>query len=284
MLKNLIPGAIGVRTDLAGALALAHAHGFDATEVPIGEALQLADAEGADAVARRFADAGVRPGSWGVPVDWRGDDAKYQQGLDALPRAAALAQRLGASRATTVVMSGQNERDAAAQRAWILARLQPVAKVLAEHGCRLGLEFLGPKTIRARFAHEFIYQAPTMLTFAREIGPNVGLLHDAWHWYTSGGTLEELRQLRGEDIVAVHVNDAPPGIAVDEQIDNQRLMPLESGVIDLPGYLRALHAIGYDGPVGVEPFSARIRALPAEEAVAETKASLDRAWKEAGLA
>lgn len=283
MYKSLGPGAIGVRTDMAGAMRLAKEYGFDAIDLPIGEALRIAEAEGAGTVRRQFETAGLRPGSWGLSVDWRGDEEKFRQGLAELPRYAALAQQLGASRAATFVSPGHNERTRDQQWEYLRARFQPVARILADHGCRLGLEFIGPKTSRDRLAHVFLYTAGDMLAFAREIGPNVGLLHDCWHWYTSGGTLEELRGLHNEDIVAVHVNDAPPGIAVDEQIDNQRLLPLESGVIDLPGYLRALRAIGYDGPIGVEPFSARVRALPAEEAVAETKASLDRAWKEAGL-
>ena len=281
--KSLNTGAIGVRTDLAGALNLAQAHGFDAIDLPMGELLRLADAEGVAAVRERFARAGLRPGPWGLPVEWRKDEATFQQGLAELPRYAALARQLGAERVTTWVPAGQEERTLEQQEEHLLGRFRPVAALLAEHGCRLGLEFIGPKTYRARFAQPFHYTAPAMLAFARRIGPNVGLLHDCWHWYTSGGTLEELRQLQARDIVAVHVNDAPPGIDRDEQVDNRRMLPMESGVIDLPGYLRALQAIGYDGPVSVEPFSERVRQLPPEQAVAETAAALDKAWRVAGL-
>lgn len=283
MYRSLNTGAIGVRTDLAGALAMAKAHGFDAVDFGIGEAQRIAEAQGADPLSGTFAAAGVKPGSWGLPVDWRGDDDKFQQGLSDLTAAAALGQRLAATRVTTWVTPGHNERSRQQQYDYLLGRFRPIARILADHGCRLGLEFIGPKTSRTRLAHEFIYTAGDMLTFAHDIGPNVGLLHDCWHWYTSGGTLEELKRLKAEDVVAVHVNDAPAGIERDAQIDNQRLLPMESGVIDLPAYLRALRQIGYDGPVTVEPFSARLRELAPEQAVRETADALGRAWMAAGL-
>ena len=43
----------------------------------------------------------------------------------------------------------------------------------------------------------------------------------------SGGTLDEVRALRAEQVVYVHVNDAPPGVPLDDQIDNVRALPGE---------------------------------------------------------
>ena len=63
----------------------------------------------------------------------------------------------------------------------------------------------------------------------------------------------------------VHVNDAPAGIAWDEQIDTVRTLPMETGVIDLAGFMQALQEMGYDGPVMPEPFSQRISDLAATD-------------------
>ena len=41
-----------------------------------------------------------------------------------------------------------------------------------------------------------------------------------------------------------------------EYIDNDRRLPMETGVIDLGGFLKRLAALAYDGPVTPEPFSA----------------------------
>ncbi|MCL4508387.1 MAG: sugar phosphate isomerase/epimerase [Chloroflexi bacterium] len=283
MFKSLNPGALGVRASLPDTITYAIEYGFGGIDVPMGEVTRLVESDGIDNIAALLDNSGLQLGPWGLTVDWRKDEDVFQKGLSELPRIAALAQRFGAFRVTTWVPSGQDERTKEEQHDLLLRRFRAIARILADHGCKLGLEFIGPKTLRDRFKYPFIYTAPDMLSFAREIGHNVGLLHDCWHWYTSGGTLSELRALINDDIVAVHVNDAPAGVARDEQVDNVRLLPMESGVIDLPNYLRTLHTIRYTGPVTVEPFSARLRSLPPEQAIAETAAALDKAWKAAGL-
>ncbi|UCE48261.1 MAG: sugar phosphate isomerase/epimerase, partial [Phycisphaerales bacterium] len=105
-----------------------------------------------------------------------------------------------------------------------------------------------------------------------------GLLLDSWHWYTSHGTVEELLQLSGKDVVHVHVNDAPAGIEVDRQIDNRRQLPVTSGVIDTKGFINALVKIDYDGPVECEPFDQELRRMDDDAALKKTIDSLERIW------
>ena len=107
---------------------------------------------------------------------------------------------------------------------------------------------------------------------------NVGLLLDSWHWYTSHGTVEELMQLSNQDVVHVHVNDAPADIPVDQQMDMRRKLPVTTGVIDMKGFINALVAIGYDGPVEVEPFDQELRNLEPDAAVRAAGESLERVW------
>jgi sugar phosphate isomerase/epimerase len=108
--------------------------------------------------------------------------------------------------------------------------------------------------------------------------PNVGFLLDIWHWYTAGDTVSSLLTLKNEDIVAVHMSDAPAGVPVDEQVDNRRELPLATGVIDTAGFLNALNQVGYDGPAAAEPFNAALRALPPEEALAKTAQAMKSAF------
>ena len=116
---------------------------------------------------------------------------------------------------------------------------------------------------------------------------NVGLLLDAWHLYTSGGSLDDLDQITAADIVTVHINDAPPGIAIDELADTKRHLPLETGVIDLVGFMRKLDQLGYDGPVTTEPFNRSINELAdVDPAAAARKVSqaMDELWQRSMLA
>jgi sugar phosphate isomerase/epimerase len=108
-------------------------------------------------------------------------------------------------------------------------------------------------------------------------------LLDIWHLYTSHGSLDQVRELDASEVVVVHINDAPPGIDVDEQLDQVRTLPGETGVLDIAGFLQALDEIEYDGPVTVEPFSQRVREMTVGDAVAATAQSVKKIWPDAGI-
>jgi sugar phosphate isomerase/epimerase len=224
---------------------------------------------------------------WSLPVVYRLDDEQYTKGLAELPRLAALGRELGATRVGSGVGPSSPDREYATNFEWHVQRLRPIAEVLREHDCRLSVEFIGPKTLRARNPHEFIYTLGGLIELWEAIGTgNVGVTLDVWHLYTSGGSLDDMDRLTNHDVVNVHVNDAPPGIPRDEQIDNRRTLPMETGVLELVGFMQKLKAMGYDGPVTVEPFSQRLNDVAAKDpsaAVAETARSLDTLWRAAGL-
>jgi sugar phosphate isomerase/epimerase len=73
-------------------------------------------------------------------------------------------------------------------------------------------------------------------------------------------------QTLSDQLVHIHINDAPAGVDRDEQIDNQRRLPGATGVIDITGFLRSVARTGYDGPITAEPFDKTVNALPPEEA------------------
>jgi sugar phosphate isomerase/epimerase len=285
MLKCLMPHAIGIRNaTLEQALGLAKGAGFDAIDFSIAEIGRAVNSEGIDAVRAKFEASGVKLGCFGLPVQWRGDEAQYKEQLAALPAIAKMGLALGCNRCNSGIGPSSETMAFDENLAWHVARLRPVAQVLADAGLRLGLEFLGPKHFRVGKKYEFIYTMGGTLDFAAKIGTgNVGLLLDAWHLYTGDGTIADLDRITKADVVTVHVNDAPAGIAIEDQRDNVRLLPMESGVIDLVGFMGALKKVGFDGPVIVEPFSARVNAMPAEQAVATAAESLGKLWAASGL-
>jgi sugar phosphate isomerase/epimerase len=284
MFRNLSPGAIGISANLVESLELAKSAGFEGLDLPMGEAMQLAEEKGADYVKELYANAGLRMGGWGLPVDWRADEPKFQEQLKSLPKYAELAQKLGCFRVPTWVLPFSDHLPFKENFEWHVSRFRPIAEILKDYGCWLGLEFIGPATLRRGRKYEFIYTLPGMLELADAIGTgNVGLLLDSWHWYTSGGTIEQITSTPAEKVVYVHINDAPAGVPVDEQIDNVRCLPGETGVIDLKGFLQALKQIGYDGPVTPEPFSKRVNEMPAMEAAKTTGEALLKVWREAGV-
>ena len=287
MYATIGPDQLGIRgLSLSDAIALARDAGFAGLSFDSRAAARAVDERGLAAVQDQFAEAGVRPAHWSFPVAWRDDD-QWEADLRELPRLAATARALGATRTATYMPSGSDERPFQENFDWHVARLRPIAEVLRDEGCRFGIEFIGPRTYRAAFRHEFIHTLDGVMELVAAIGTgNVGVMLDSWHLYTSGGTVADLEPLTNHDVVVVHVNDAPAGIARDEQIDTVRTLPVETGVIDLVGFMRALREMEYDGPVMPEPFSQRINDLAAtdpEAAAREAARSIDALWQAAGL-
>jgi sugar phosphate isomerase/epimerase len=275
MYTCLSPGAIGIKMALPDALKLAAATGFEGLEFSIGEAADLAGQHGVEYVKDLFARAGLRVGNWGCPVDFRRDDAAYQADLGKLPRLAHLAQQLGATRCATWMLPFSDELRFVEHFDLMAGRLRPVARILADHGLRLGLEFVGPRTLRQGHKFGFISTLEGMLALCSAIGTgNVGLLLDSFHWYTSRGAAQDIAGLRNQDVVLVHLNDGVAGKGPDEQMDLERALPGETGVIDLATFLRELDAIGYEGPAVVEPFSARLTSMSPHAAAVATRQAL----------
>ncbi len=283
MYRALQPGAVGISGSLSleTRLKLAADNGFEGLYVSIGEVMKT----GVGEIRDMFDKFGLKPAAWGFPLEFRDDRETYEKSLKELPSKAAAAKEFGCLRTSTWLPPASNTLSFEENFKFHAERLRPAAEILKDYGCRLGLEFVGPKTSRQGQKYEFIYNMDGMLELCDEIGTgNVGLLLDVWHWYTSHGTADDLRKLTDDNVVDVHVNDAPEGVPVDEQIDNIRRLPGETGVIDIATFLKSLDEIGYTGPVMAEPFRKDLSEIPNDEAARTVGASMAKVWKLAGLA
>lgn len=286
MFKNLSPGAINIRCNWIEGLDLAHQAGFEGADVNIADAMKVAKDKDFEAVKDLFSARGLKPGAWNLPVDYRGSEVEFYPQLRNLASAASVAAEIGCFRTNVVVRGWSDEKPRQENWDFHVHRLREVALVLRDYGHRLGLEFIGPRTSRAPHKHGFVYTMDGMLALCCAIGTgNVGLLFDVWHWYTCQSTLDDVRKLTKDEVVYVHINDAPKKDVL-EQIDNQRCLPAETGVIPNGELLKILKEIGYDGPVTAEPFNQKVREAAERnpiEAARMAKASLDKVWAEAGL-
>ena len=119
------------------------------------------------------------------------------------------------------------------------------------------------------------------VAFAKEAGPNWGVCLDAWHWFLSGGTSQDIIDLGKSLIHMVHVDDASL-LAPDDYRDNQRLLPGEED-ISLNSFFRALEEIGYDGSVSPEPLGRFGADVGADEAARMALQTTVAVMKKAGV-
>ena len=243
---------------------LAAQTGFPATDIMLQPAMQA----GASATNALLAGLKIRPAVIDFPVEFRKDEAAFQASLSQLDAAAKFAAAIHCPRMITYILpSSDTPKDELRQL--YKQRFQACARILARHHVRLGLEFLGPLELRKAHKYEFIWRMNDMLAFAKECGPNVGLLLDVWHWHHAGATMDDIVAAGRERIVHVHFNDSP-NLPAEQIHDNQRLLPGE-GVINLTGFLQALENIHYNDALSVEVFG-RTKDMTPEAAA---KAGLD---------
>ncbi len=279
MYRSYNPGAIGVKINhIEEGIDLAAGHGFEGYHFRIEEAARMGPGK-----LRELAESkGIRLSAWGFPVNFRGTEEEYRKGIESLPALSQVAAHLDVRRTSTWIVPCSDELTYAENFEFHVRRLRPAAAILAEHGIRFGLEYVAPKTLWTSRKHEFAHTMKQMAELCRALGPEVGFLLDSWHWYNARETVEDLLRLSPEQVVDVHLNDAPD-VPIDEQIDNVRTLPGETDVIDIVSFLGALQRIGYDGPVMVEPFSADLREMSPDAASAATGRSLNTVWERAGL-
>lgn len=274
----LNPFAIGVQVNQRELLRLAADHGFDAM-VAIPQ--QLADMEPGEVkdLVVDMEQMNVSWGAAGLPVQFRESEQKFREDLEALPHLADAMQRAGVSRTNTWIMPTHADLTYRENFELHRDRLQQVANVLGHYGVRLGLEYVGPKTLMARDKFAFIRTMKETKELIHAIGePNVGFVLDSFHWFCAGESPADLLTLDASDIVTCDLNDARAGMPADEQIDNKRELPAATGVIDLKGFLSALMQIGYEGPVRAEPFNAPLNEMDVEAAVKATHAAMKKAF------
>src|SRR3984957_2707194 len=126
----------------------------------------------------------------------------------------------------------------------------------------------------AKIAYEIIPSDPQVNTLERGLDliaragapKNLGLAIDTWHMSKLGIAPETLAAVDARKIAWVELSDGHFHNLDDfvYEVTCDRRLPGE-GEFDIPGYVTALQAAGYDGPWGVEVLSVDLRSLPFEE-------------------
>jgi sugar phosphate isomerase/epimerase len=244
---------------------------------------------GVDATRALFSELRITPTIVNMPMarplPFGGDDAAFQEALKQLADDAAFCAAVGCDR-MMVVLPASTTLPKEEQLKLARDRFSAISGVLQKSNVRLGLEFLGPLYFRAGRAGgppstPFIWNLPDTVALAKQCGPNIGAILDAWHWHHSGGTTSEIVDAGASRVVHVHISDAKPAAPEDVR-DNQRFMPGE-GVIDLVGFLQALNKIGYAGGISPEPLGRVPPEMSPEDAARLALETTRSVMKRAGI-
>lgn len=270
----------------ADKIRLAAATGYGGVDWDLGPAKTA----GRDVTRALLAELKIKPTIANLPMarpfPFGGEQAAFQEALTPLADDAAFSAGIGCQK-MMVVLPASTTEVRQEQLKLVRDRLAAVADVLQRSQIRLGLEFLGPLYFRQGRAGgppatPFIWNMPDALALAKDSGPNVGVILDAWHWHHSGSTPADILATDKSRIVHLHISDAKETPPADVR-DNQRLMPGE-GIIDLMGFFGALKKIGYADGISPEPLGRVPTEMSPEEAARLALQTTIAVMKKAGVA
>ncbi len=213
-------------------------------------------------------------------------DPDFEQSLEGFEQDLALCREAGFKCCVGYVQPSSDRLDYYDHFSLLLGRLKRIKPRLEAYDVRLGLEFIGPTTMRVRRKFDFIHTMDGIrsLIAAANAQNRVGLKLDTIHWYTSGAGLLDIEKLAPDEVVYVEINDGLKGDYDRFTLPEfQRELPGAVGTVDVAGMLGKLDTLGFDGPVVVEPWNEQLREMSPVDAIEKTKLALDLSLKKAGI-
>ena len=188
-------GRIGFKATFRESLDLGTKFGFESVDPDVGYFSQLSDGE-LEKLLEEMKSRNLKLGDAGLPVDFRKDEAAFSEGLAKLPAVAKVLQKAGVTRVSTYILSFNNDLTYLQNFRSHAYRLRACAEILKDHGQRLGLEYVGPRTSWRSMRHPFIHTLSEAKELIVAIGTgNVGVQLDTYHWFNAEETEEEVQYL-----------------------------------------------------------------------------------------
>jgi sugar phosphate isomerase/epimerase len=280
MFKNLNPPALGIAGHQSEIIELALNYGFAGLDISIVEFAASVKLKGLAYAKRLLASAKLRIGSFPLPLALDADDAQFQKDLQQLPALAYYAAELGCTRATTIVAPAGDLRPYHENFEFHRQRFHDICSTLTASGISLAVGFQAAEYHRRNRAFQFIHDLDSLAMLLNMVGvANIGLLLDTWEVLACGGSVESVRKLPAQQIVAVDVAEMPANIASADLDEQCRWLPgAENSRTDVAAFLAALKDIGYNGPVTVKPSRHVFANRRRDVIVKQTAESLDKVW------
>jgi sugar phosphate isomerase/epimerase len=285
MFKNLNPGALSVTGHQSEIIELALTYGFGGMDLNVVEFATRSRLKGVEYARRLIDSAKLKIGSFALPLDWETDDDTFAKELAKLPEYAQAAVAAGCTRCIATVLPANDTRPYHENFEFHKRRFQETCRALEPSGVRLGVGFKAAEYLRKNQAFQFVHDLDALTLLLNMVAaPNIGLLLDIWEVVVGGGSLDSVRKLPVEQIVAVHVADLAPAVGNGEIDEKSRLLPgAEGGRIDITTLLVYLKSAGYDGPVTPRPSRGIFQSRRRDLVVKQVGEAMDKVWRAAGL-
>ena len=280
---SLMPGTVGINVNTYELLDLAIKNKFESIYPLINDLKKMSTMELSDYLDKMVSNSISFDVSI-LPVDFSQTDSVFNNGIKVLKDYCKVMRKIDSVGFCRWIMPTSNNLTYLKNFKIHKERLKECAKIIGDNDMKLGLEFVGPKTLMARDQFSFIRTINELRELISEIDErNVGYQLDTFHLYCANHSIEDLRFLNKDDIIMCQLNDAVNGRTRDEQIDLERNLPGKTGLIDTAPFLNFLQEVGYDRTVSAEPFNKDLNKMNNEEAAKTTYDSIKNSFVNAGV-
>jgi sugar phosphate isomerase/epimerase len=280
---SLMPGTVGINVNTYELLDLAIKNKFESIYPLINDLKKMSTMELSDYLDKMVSNSISFDVSI-LPVDFSQTDSVFNNGIKVLKDYCKVMRKIDSVGFCRWIMPTSNNLTYLKNFKIHKERLKECAKIIGDNDMKLGLEFVGPKTLMARDQFSFIRTINELRELISEIDErNVGYQLDTFHLYCANHSIEDLRFLNKDDIIMCQLNDAVKGRTRDEQIDLERNLPGKTGLIDTAPFLNFLKEVGYDRTVSAEPFNKDLNKMNNEEAAKITYDSIKNSFVNAGV-
>ena len=280
---SIIPGTVGINVNTYELLDLAIKNKFESIYPLINDLNKMSNME-LSAYLDKMASNSISFDVSILPVDFSQTDSVFNDGIKVLKDYCKVMRKIDSVGFCRWIMPTSNNLTYLKNFKIHKERLKECAKIIGDNDMKLGLEFVGPKTLMARDQFSFIRTINELRELISEIDErNVGYQLDTFHLYCANHSIEDLRFLNKDDIIMCQLNDAVNGRTRDEQIDLERDLPGKTGLIDTAPFLNFLQEVGYDRTVSAEPFNKDLNKMNNEEAAKTTYDSIKNSFVNAGI-
>lgn len=246
-------------TGLREKLRLAVAGSFEGVDIDIEEVTLLSEKNSIAYVKGMIDSFSIKTGAWALPFSLDAEDKVYSEALKQLERYAQTAKELSASLALASFHLTDKIKFSLYEE-----RLKGVSEILSRYGCRIGIDVIdGSGT-------DISGKVVELCGGVRS--GNAGIVLNSRHWHLAGGSIEELKHTAEKKVFYVKIGD------VSTNNLSGRYLPGETGVVDLPSFLKVLAEINYHGPVTPEMPDRNLMTLPEEMAVRLLGGSTLQVW------
>ena len=262
-MKSCINGATTMPYSLEQDVATAAQAGFDGLEIWWEKLVTYLDKHSTSDLKQLLENSGLTPVSICPLRIWpfRDSEPARQEFREAIQ----LAPQIGCN-LLAVCPDFQPARLSPEEALAIHAKeLADMAQLAAENGIRLTIEPIGGHTLVPGPS-----EALRLIEMAGAPG-NVGILMDTFHYFRSGVSDQDIRDIPLDKLDIIHVNDCEDG-ALNELTDAHRLYPT-LGIIPAR-QLSLLKDRGYQGHLSVEIFRPEYWEQPIDEIVGKAYSTL----------